>query len=154
MVAKIQKLYDLNIEYQDERVVPIKTIYLYPVRGIMGIKVPEVEIGPHGLTKDRTWCIIWKKRMIPYSNHNSHVLCYLRQEYDLNRPNELRICLKDAETCPNVKKREHILHFDKDLSNQEVVICKNNYRGYKEDDEVCQWLSEIFGTEVILIKAE
>lgn len=29
-----------------------------------------------------------------------------------------------------------------------------NYRGYKESDEVCEWLSKIFQLDVMLIRAE
>ena len=46
------------------------------------------------------------------------------------------------------------MSFDKDYSKSEYIEAQMNYRGYKEDDEVCEWLSEIFEQEVYLIRAE
>ena len=43
------------------------------------------------------------------------------------------------------------MSFDKDYSKSEFIEAKMNYSGYKEDDEVCEWLSEIFEEEVYLI---
>jgi len=47
-----------------------------------------------------------------------------------------------------------MLYFDEDRTKSEFIEAKKNYRGYKESDEVCKWLSDIFDEEVILIKAE
>jgi len=46
------------------------------------------------------------------------------------------------------------LRFDEDYSGAEFIEAANNYRGYKECDEVCKWLSDIFEQEVIIIRAE
>jgi len=40
IVEKTKEHYDLTIKPQDEKVIPIKAIYIYPVRGIRGIQVP------------------------------------------------------------------------------------------------------------------
>ena len=53
-----------------------------------------------------------------------------------------------------MKKRSHTIYFDEDRTNAEFIECKKNYRGYKESDEVCEWLSEIFEEDVLLIKCE
>lgn len=46
------------------------------------------------------------------------------------------------------------MRFDKDYSKSEFIEAKMNYRGHKEDDDVCEWLSEIFEQDVYLIRAE
>lgn len=46
------------------------------------------------------------------------------------------------------------MYFDQDHSKSEYVICNKNIRGYKESDEVCEWLSEIFDEPVILLRSE
>ena len=53
-----------------------------------------------------------------------------------------------------MKKRSHILYFDKDYSNSEFVECNKGYSGYKEDDEVNDWLSEIFDEPVFLLRSQ
>ena len=51
-------------------------------------------------------------------------------------------------------KREHILRYDDDLSKSEYIEANKNQRGFAESNEVCKWLSDIFGQEVVLIKAD
>jgi len=46
-------MYNLKVSPSEEIDVPIKDIYLYPVRGIMGIKVEVAEVNPYGLKNDR-----------------------------------------------------------------------------------------------------
>ena len=65
---------------------------------------------------------------------------------------------QDDECFPNIKKRSHVLKFDQDYSNAEYIEAGTNYfgqifKGYKESKEVCEWLSEIFGEDAILIRA-
>ena len=46
------------------------------------------------------------------------------------------------------------MRYDDDLSSSEYIEANNNNRGFAESNEVCEWLSEIFGQEGVLIKAD
>ena len=95
-VAQIRKLYNMEIKQSEEIEVPIKKIFLYPVRGARGIEMDWVQITPFGLKNDRTWMVIRESKMAPISNHNSHIPTFLRMEYDqVNKPNELVLKLMD-----------------------------------------------------------
>jgi hypothetical protein len=110
MLSKIRKLYNLDINQSEEILVPIKKIYLYPMRGIKGIEMDWVEITPYGLKNDRTWVVIRESKMKPISNHNSHIHCFLRMEYNPDaKPNEIVVKLKDNVCYPELKKRSHTL---------------------------------------------
>jgi len=137
MVEKIEKLYKMDIKHYQEKIVPIKSIWLYPVRGIKGFKVQWCEITPHGLKNDRTWVILSKATMKPIANHNSHVITFLRQVYNEAKPNEVKLCFQDKRCFPDIEKRNHMLYFDEDRTKAEFIEGKKNYRGYKECDEVC-----------------
>ena len=76
---RIKEIYNLKLEPADEKPIPIKALYLYPVRGIKGIRVDVAEIQPFGLKNDRQWVIIDKEKMKPVANHNSHLITFLRQ---------------------------------------------------------------------------
>ena len=119
-----------------------------------GIKVKELEVTPYGIKKDRNWVIIGKEKMKPIANNNSVIITFLRQLNKPETPNELKIVLQDSECFPDLKRRNYTLYFDKDYSNSEYVQCNKNIRGYKESDEVCEWLSEIFDEPVILLRSE
>lgn len=49
-----------------------------------------------------------------------------------------------------------MLKIDRDYTGAELVLGggKRNYRGFKESDEVSEWLSQILCREVILVRAE
>lgn len=66
----------------------------------------------------------------------------------------MKIFFQDNSCFPDIEKRRHILDFDADYSKSEYVECANGYRGYKECDEVNQWLSDIFDLDVMLVRAE
>jgi len=122
MVQKIKKLYDLSIKQKDEIVVPIKKIFLYPIRGIKGLEMEWCEVTPFGLKLDRIWCVMRESKMKPISNHNSNIPCFLRMEYDPdNKPNELVLKLKDDKCYPKLKKRSHTLLFEEDMSEFEFI---------------------------------
>ena len=100
-------------------------MYLYPIRGIKGIKVETAEVWPFGMKNDRQWCILSKTKDKPLADHNSSIISLLRMvllddkgeiTLDACNPKKLRIIFKDENTCPQIKKRSHILDFDKDYS--------------------------------------
>lgn len=56
----------------------ITGMYLYPIRGIKGIKVDTAEIWPFGMKNDRQWCILSKTKEKPIADHNSGIVSLLR----------------------------------------------------------------------------
>ena len=114
-----------------------------------------VEVTPYGMKNDRVWCIMRESKMKPISNHNSHIPCYLRMDYDPDKkPDEIVLRLKDDKCYPELKKRSHTLYFNNDAQYTEFVEGMNNYRGFLEGKEVNDWLSAIFGEKVFLMKYE
>jgi hypothetical protein len=92
-VENIKKSYDLTLKPEDETAIPIKSIYVYPVRGIKGIKVQEIEVTPFGIKGDRNWVIIGCKKMKPIANNNNHITSFLRQIRSKEDPNEIKLIL-------------------------------------------------------------
>lgn len=83
----------MDIEECEEKRVPIKSMWLYPVRGVKGIKVDHLEVSPTGIKNDRIWCMLDKKTKKPVANHNSYLITYLRQVMKPETPNELKLVL-------------------------------------------------------------
>ena len=77
-MESIRKNFDLEIKQNDEKDIKIKELYLYPIRGVKGIKVKSAEVGPLGLKYDRYWTIINVKKMTPCANHNDTIVSFLR----------------------------------------------------------------------------
>jgi len=61
----MKSMYNLQVLEKDEKEVKIKGIYLYPIRGIKGLEVPQVEITPSGIRGDRNWVILGMKKGKP-----------------------------------------------------------------------------------------
>ncbi len=154
VVAKIKELYDLDVKPNREKSVKIHEIYLYPVRGIKGVKVDHVETTPFGLKQDRNWVIIGVRKMKPFANHNSEIITFLRQSFVDEERTKLKIFLQDSKCFPDLEKRVHILDFKRKYTEAEFVECKENYRGYKESEELNKWLSQIFDEEVFIMRAQ
>lgn len=147
-----------------ERDVPIRTIWLYPIRGVHGVQVAQAEITPGGLRYDRNWVIIGKSKMKPLANHNNSIVTFFRirivnTEGGLycklgGTPATLTLSLQDDKCFPDMKQRSITLDFQKDYTGCELVQANKGYRGYLESEEVNAWLSSIFEEEVLLLRAE
>lgn len=143
----------MDVKPKLEKAVKIKAIFLYPVRGIRGIKVDHCEITPFGLKNDRNWVIISRKTMKPLACHNSHLITYLRQGF-VKDSTRLKLYLQDKLCFPDITKREQYLDFAKKYDEeQDLIECADNYRGLKEDEEVNKWLSTILEEEVFIMRA-
>lgn len=92
--------------------------------------------------------------MKPIANHNSELITYLRQMFRADHPNEFKIFLQDKYCLPDIQKRNHILYLDKDYSNSEYVEAEKGYRGYKEDNEINEWLSEVLQVKCFVLRAD
>ena len=100
---------------------PIKAIWLYPIRGVHGISVAQAEITPGGLRYDRNWVIIGKAKMKPLANHNNSIVTFFRISIENTEgakyaklggtPATLTLSLQDDKCFPDVKQRSITLDF-------------------------------------------
>ena len=80
------------------------------------------------------------------ANHNSHLITFLRQEIIESKDGmKLRLFLQDKECFPDIKDREKYIYFNQKEDKEKLVEAAKNVRGFKESDDVCAWLSQIFG---------
>ena len=111
LIFNIETQYDLDVKYLDEKDIPIKAIYLYPLRGVKGMEVSSCQITPYGLTGDRNWVIVNAKTMKTIQNENSHRITLIRLKLKSRSLNELIVTLQDDECVPELKEREIVLSY-------------------------------------------
>ena len=99
----IATAYDLEIKPRDEIDIPIKAIYLYPIRGVKGMEVSSVQITPHGLVGDRHWVIVNAKTKKTIQNENSHRITLIRLVMKDKHFTELTVKLQDDKCIPELK---------------------------------------------------
>ena len=59
----MRSLYNFTVPYEKERSVPINQIYIYPMRGIMGIEVQACKVSKYGIKYDREWSLYYKEKL-------------------------------------------------------------------------------------------
>lgn len=125
-MRQIREHYDLSKKCSDEVPIKIHELWLYPVRGVPGILVNQVELTDGGFRYDREWVIIREKDKKPLASHNSVPTMFLRaqvfnadeEDYSIvgGKPQKLVLSLKDNDCYPEVKLRSCELRFDRDYS--------------------------------------
>ena len=70
-----------RVEPEQEKPVKIEQLWLFPIRGIMGIVVPEFRVSKWGIEYDREWDLFEKGADGSYSSQNKEIkLTLLRQK--------------------------------------------------------------------------
>ena len=93
-VQRLRGLYDFTVKEADEKKVKIKSMYLYPVRGIPGTQVKSIQMTNSGPLNDRLWVIINAKTMRPLASHNNELQTYLRQQFC--EPNKVKLYIQEG----------------------------------------------------------
>ena len=72
----------LNIGKEKEKEVPILELYLYPCRGMTGIKMDELQLGEHGIRYDRIFVVIDAQTRKPVHTANAPDITGLSQRIE------------------------------------------------------------------------
>jgi hypothetical protein len=54
---EIRSKYSFQVKPEQEKSIKIEKLYLYPMRGIMGIEVDAMKVSKYGIKYDREWAI-------------------------------------------------------------------------------------------------
>ena len=80
VLQQIKQHYDLSVKRSDEVPIKIHELWLYPVRGVQGILVNQVELTDGGFRYDREWVIIRESKLKPLASSNSVTTMFLRAQ--------------------------------------------------------------------------
>ena len=140
---------------QEKPIAKIKALYQYPCRGIRGFEVDQLFMSESGPKYDRMWVMLRKKDLKARSLANVAEMTRFRQKYLYNKdghPDSLIIYI-EKEVMPDLPVRKVRIPINRKFLSQDLIKGKENYEGYKEADAISEWLSEILGLEVVLIRA-
>lgn len=73
-----------EVKPEDETSVKIEKLWLFPMRGIMGIEVPELKVSKYGIKYDREWTIADKTKLSCITQSPEIKLTQLRQRIEKN----------------------------------------------------------------------
>ena len=60
---ELRAKYKFTVKPEQEKSIKIDKLYLYPMRGIMGIEVPALKVSKYGIKYDREWAIYEKDKL-------------------------------------------------------------------------------------------
>ena len=92
-------------------------------------------------------------KLKPVSNHNNNKITNLKQEINYENQ-EIIISIWNSEYLPELKTRSIALKLDAKYQQKRLLIAKNLYRGFKENDDVNKWFSKVLGIDVWILRAE
>jgi len=81
----------MNVQEMEEKEIKIKSMFIYPIRGVRGIEVDECEVTPAGLKWDRLWVFVDSDSRKPLDNSNNEITSYFRLQFMEN--NNVRLFL-------------------------------------------------------------
>ncbi len=55
--------YNFSVKPEQEKGVKVEKLFIYPMRGIMGIEVPHIKVSKYGIKYDREWAIYDKDKL-------------------------------------------------------------------------------------------
>jgi tRNA(His) 5'-end guanylyltransferase len=81
---EVKKRYS-EVQPKDEKPIKIEKLWIFPLRGVMGIEVPEIKVSKWGIKYDREWAIYEKGGKFGCVTQSPEVkLTQLRQNIEIN----------------------------------------------------------------------
>jgi tRNA(His) 5'-end guanylyltransferase len=81
---EVKKRY-IEVQPKDEKPIKIEKLWIFPLRGVMGIEVPEIKVSKWGIKYDREWAIYEKGGKFGCVTQSPEVkLTQLRQNIEIN----------------------------------------------------------------------
>ena len=127
--GRLEIQFSFKVKPKDEIDIKIKEIYLYPIRGIKGIKVDSIELTNGGIKNDRNWLIHSVKKKKHICSGGNAIVTFLRVTIDPKDENKLTIAFQDSKCFKEIKKRSHVLRFDQKYEEKDWINVGKNYFG-------------------------
>jgi hypothetical protein len=143
------------LDYEDEIAVPIKTIWIHPIRGILAKPVKEAYICPYGMKYDRELALIDIETNSPLTSTSWIKAAFITQEL-IYEPKPL---LRLTTSSPDLLKSRNLpisldIYLTDDLpsiNHRKYRNCERTYGGYEYPEDVNNWISTAIRKPVVLI---
>lgn len=152
----MRQRYKFNVRPEQEKNIKIDKLYLYPMRGIMGIEVDALKVSKFGIKFDREWAIYEKDKLGCVTQSPEVKLTQLRQSIEKNKATKqkfLVISIIDSHkaTAPAGLAHEIKIPIRKEVTGE--IVDTGKVRGIAEGKEFDEWFSTFLGKSVILLRS-
>ena len=152
----IRSRYNFAVKPEQEKDVKIDKMYIYPMRGIMGIEVDALKVSQYGIKYDREWAIYDKDKLGCITQSPEVKLTQLRQRIDKDRATKqkylvITIIESHRDAAPKGLPHELRIPIRKTLDGE--IVDTGKVRGIAEGKQFDEWFSTFLGKQVILLRA-
>ena len=144
-----------EVKPEDETSVKIEKLWLFPMRGIMGIEVPEVKVSKYGIKYDREWTIADKTKLSCITQSPEVKLTQLRQKIEKNeatKEKHLVISIIESHRDQAPAGLSHEIRIPIRHIEGEIVDTGKG-QGVRQGEEFDEWFSKFLGREVIILRS-
>lgn len=144
-----------EVKPEEETSVKIEKLWIFPMRGIMGIEVPEIKVTKLGIKYDREWTLADKEKKGCLTQSPEVKFTQLRQKIEKNAATKekhlvISIIESHREQAPAGLPHEIRIPI-REVEGELVDTGKGC--GYRQGAEFDEWFSKFLGREVILLRA-
>jgi len=136
-----------------EKLIPIREMYIYPVRGVRaGAEVESLELGMHGAKYDREILLAAKDDKAIVTTNKYHVMGCLRQKLS---GSVVTVYSQEPEKL-RAKGLPETISIDLKENPESVgpyLECQKGYFGYQYEEDVCAWFSAAIDKQVVAIRS-
>ena len=153
---EIRARYNFQIKPEEEQSIKIEKLYIYPMRGVMGIEVPQMKVSKFGIKYDREWSLFDTTKLSVVHQVLQVKLTELRQRIEKNKETKekwLIISIIDSQQhlVPEGLPVEIRIPIRKEVTGE--IIDTGKVKGVAEGKEFDQWFSKFLGVDVILLRS-
>ena len=152
----IRSRYNLALAPGQEKSIKIQKLWLFPMRGIMGIEVDHLKVSKFGIKYDREWAIYDKEKLGCVGQAAEVKLTQFRQRIEKDLATKQKyLVISLLESCrdqaPKDVPYELRIPIRKNLTGD--IVDTGKVQGIAEGEVYDRWFSKIIGREVILLRA-
>ena len=153
---ELRAKYQFTVRPENEKSIKIQKLYIYPMRGIMGIEVDAMKVSKFGIKYDREWAVYDKSKLGCITQAPEVKLTQLRQriEKDLaTKQKTLVISIIESHqgSAPAGLPLELRIPIRKNPTGK--VIDTGKVQGIAEGEQFDEWFSKFLDKEVIVLRS-
>lgn len=153
---QLRERYNFGVKPEQEKNAKIEKLYVYPMRGIMGIEVQAMKVSKFGIKYDREWAIYDQDKLGCITQSPEVKLTQLRQRFEKDNATKqkylvISIIESHIAQSPADIAKEIRIPISKNPNGE--VIDTGKVRGIAEGKEFDKWFSRFLGKDVILLRS-
>lgn len=144
-----------EVKPEDEKPIKIEKLWIFPIRGLMGIEMSEIQVSKLGVKYDREWALYETGKLGVVTQKDDVILTQLRQNIEkdpASKEEHLVITIIESHRDKAPAGLSHELRIPIRHVEGEVIDT-GKVKGVHQGKEYDEWFSKFIGKDVTLLRA-